>query len=139
MEAFMQSIQSMFRRSSHHVARQRALFALRARKAGTSFTAETKHASLDFASAIRSEAGAWTKFVRESAQAATHAIAPVALERTVLARFDVVLRAIDERVRRRIDALHGHTSPNRARTKAKRNGVINRRESSASRARARAS
>lgn len=143
----MQPIGSMLRRTRHHVSRQRELFALRTRKAGTSFAAETRQASRELAGAVRAEAGAWSKYVRESTSSLGGAIAPVALERTVLVRVADALRALDGRVRERIQRLAG--PPQRARSaKAKRaNGAahatakraVSRRGASASRARARAS
>jgi hypothetical protein len=140
----MQPIQSMVRRTTHHVARQQELFALRAKKAGSTFTSETREASRALASAVRAEADAWTKYVRERTVVATRAIAPVAIERTLLLRVDDALRAAADRVRRRLATIEGRKRPRGA--KAKRasgangaSGASHRRESSASRARARAS
>lgn len=145
----MQPIESMLRRTSHRVTRQRELFALRARKAGTTFTNETRNASRELVSAVRDEAGAWTKYVREGTSAVTNAIAPKAIERSILVQFDLALKSLEERVRSRLAKLEGRGKRARS-TKAKRahangNGVahavagITRRESSASRGRARAS
>ena len=145
----MQPIESMLRRTSHRVTRQRELFAHRARKAGTTFTTETRHASRELASAVRDEAGAWSKYVREGTQAVTNAIAPKTIERSILVQLDVALKTLEERVRTRLAKLEGRGKRARS-AKAKRhsangNGVahavagITRRESSASRARARAS
>lgn len=143
----MQPIESMLRRTSHRVTRQRELFALRARKAGSTFTSETRTASRELVSAVRAEADAWTKYVREGTTAVSSAIAPVTIERTLLVRVDLALRALEERVRSRISKLEGRGK--RARSpKAKRaNGAgagagtvaVSRRGSSASRARAHAS
>ena len=142
----MQPIESMLRRTSHRVTRQRELFALRARKAGTTFTTETRHASRELVTAVRDEAGAWGKYVREGTSVVTNAIAPKTIERTLLVRVDFALKALEERVRSRIAKLEGRGKRTRS-AKAKRaNGVahpalttVSRRESSASRARARAS
>ena len=134
----MQPIESMLRRTTHRVTRQRELFALRAKKAGTTFSTETKHASRELASAVRAEAGAWGDYVRQSTQKVTSAIAPTAIERSLLARVDVVLRTLEQRVKQRLAQLDG--SRTRARIgKAKRalNGVTHR-KASASRGRARA-
>ncbi len=143
----MQPIESMFRRTSHRVTRQRDLFALRAKKAGTTFSSETREASRELASAVRAEAGAWGTYVRESTQKVTGAIAPTALERTLLVRASVVLRTIEQRVKQRIAKLDGHRTRARV-TKAKRklgngvahiSGAVTRQKASASRGRARAS
>ncbi len=138
----MQPIESMLRRTSHRVTRQRELFALRARKAGTTFTSETRHASRELVSAVRAEADAWGKYVREGRSAVTGAIAPNAIERSLLVRVDLALRALEERVRSRIAKLE--VRGKRRGPKAKRaNGVhapaVSRRTASASRARAHAS
>ena len=103
----MQPIESMLRRTTHRVTRQRELFALRAKKAGTTFTTETKHASRELASAVRAEAGAWSDYVRQSTQKVTSAIAPTAIERTLLARVDVVLRTLEQRVKQRLAKARG--------------------------------
>ncbi len=144
----MQPIESMLRRTSHRVTRQRELFALRARKAGSTFTNETRHASRELVSAVRDEAGAWTKYFREGTAVVTNAVAPKTIERSILVQLDHALKTLEERVRTRIAKLEGR-GKRPARAKAKRashaNGVahavagITRRESSASRARARAS
>lgn len=137
----MQPIGSMFRRTSHHVSRQRELFSLRARKAGTNFASETRHAGRELVGAVRAEADAWTRYVRESTATFGGAVAPKSLERTVLARVALALHAIDQRVQQRIHRLEGRPKPAR-RAKAKRaNGVahVSRRAASASRPRARAS
>ena len=137
----MQPIGSMFRRTTHHVTRQRELFALRTRKAGTSFATETRHAGRELAGAVRAEAGAWTRYVREGTAAIGGAVAPTSLERTLLVRIADALRALDARLRQRIHRLEGQHKRARS-TKAKRaNGVahLSRREASASRPRARAS
>ena len=141
----MQPIGSMLRRTTHHVTRQRELFALRTRKAGTSFAVETRSAGRELASAVRAEADAWSKYVRESTSALGAAVAPVSLERTLLERVAGALRAMDQRVRQRMDRLEGRSKRARS-TKAKRtNGAahvaakVSRREASASRPRARAS
>ena len=140
----MQPIESMLRRTSHRVTRQRELFALRARKAGSTFSTETRHAGRELVSAVRAEADAWGKYVREGKTAVTGAIAPVVIERSLLVRVDLALRALVERVRSRIAKLD--VRGKRARSpKAKRaNGahataVSPRRTASASRARAHAS
>jgi len=145
LEVAMQPIESMLRRTSHRVTRQRELFALRARKAGSTFTSETRTASREFVSAVRAEADAWTKYVREGTTAVSSAIAPVTIERTLLVRVDLALRALEERVRSRISKLEGRGRRARS-AKAKRaNGAgagtvaVSRRGSSASRARAHAS
>ena len=111
----MQPISSMLRRTTHQVSRQSDLFALRARKATGIPAGETRTASRDFASAVRAEAGAWTKYVRETAAATTGALAPRAIERTVLVRASLTLRAIDATIRQRLDALDG--SKRRAKAK----------------------
>ena len=118
----MQPIESMVRRTSHRVTRQRELFALRARKAGTTFTTETRTAGRELVSAVRDEAGAWSKYFREGTSAVTDAIAPKALERSILVQLNGALKSLEERVRSRIAKLEGRK---RARsTKAKRgNGV----------------
>lgn len=103
----MQPIGSMLRRTSHHVRRQRELFALRARRAGTSFVGETRDAGLDLASAVRGEADAWGKYLQETATVFTGAIAPHTLQRTLLERASHALRALDARLRGRIHALEG--------------------------------
>ena len=138
----MQPIGTMFRRTTHHVTRQRELFALRTRKAGTNFASETQKAGRELAGAVRAEAGAWTKYVRETTEALGQAVAPTSLERSLLARVADVLRTLDQRLRQRIVRLESRAK--RARSpKAKRaNGAapaVSRREASASRARARAS
>jgi len=114
----MQPIATMFRRSTHHVTRQRELFALRARKASATFASETRDAGRELATAVRAEADAWRKYMVEG----TRAIAPVtvlgALERRVLVRIDVTLRALESSVQRR---LHARSGTKRARSpKAKR-------------------
>jgi hypothetical protein len=139
----MQPIESMFRRTSHRVTRQRDLFALRAKKAGSTFSSETRQASRELANAVRAEAGAWSTYVRESTQKVTHAVAPSVLERTLLVRASVVLRTLEQRVKQRIARLDGHRARVRV-SKVKKqlgNGVahITRRKASASRGRARAS
>jgi hypothetical protein len=134
----MQPIESMFRRTSHRVTRQRDLFALRAKKAGTTFTSETREASRELASAVRTEAGAWGTYVREGTQKVFGASSPTAIERTLLVRASVVLRTLEQRVKQRIAKLDGHRT--RRVSKAKHaNGAVTRQKASASRARARAS
>lgn len=103
----MQPIGTMLRRSTHHVTRQRALFALRARKAGVTFAGETADAGRDLASAVRAEATAWRKYVLESTQVITRGIAPVTIERSILSRASGALRALETRVQRRLHALNG--------------------------------
>ena len=103
----MQAIGSMLRRTSHQVTRQRELFALRAHKATTSFMGETRDAGRDLASAVRTEAGAWGKYVRESATAATGTFTPRTLERTLLLRVSLALRALDARLHARLGATVG--------------------------------
>ena len=143
----MQPIESMFRRTSHRVTRQRELFALRAKKAGSTFSSETRNASRELASAVKAEANAWGTYVRESTQKVTGAVAPSALERTLLVRASLVLRSIEQRVKQRIAKLDGHRTHARV-TKAKRtlgngvahiSGAVTRQKGSASRGRARAS
>jgi hypothetical protein len=114
----MQAIGSMFRRTTHHVRRQREIFALRARKAGASFAQETRHASKDLATAVRGEADAWGKYVRNAASEVTGAVTPRTLQRSLLSRVSGMLRALDERVS---VALRSLERPRRARrTKAAR-------------------
>lgn len=104
------------------------------------FASETRHASRELASAVRAEAGAWQKYVREGTFVLGGSIAPVELERKLLVRVAETLRAIDMRVRRRIDALAGHTRrPRGAKAKRANGANLSRREASASRPRARAS
>lgn len=143
----MQPIESMFRRTSHRVTRQRDLFALRAKKASTTFSSETRQASRELANAVRAEAGAWGSYVRESTQKVTGAIAPSAIERTLLVRASVVLRTLEQRVKQRIAKLDGHRTRVRV-TKVKKqlgngvaqiSGAVTRRKASASRGRDRAS
>jgi len=140
----MQPIGSMFRRTNHHVARQRELFALRTRKAGSTFASETRNASRELAHAVRAEADVWGKYVRDGAATLGGSIAPVSLERKLLVRVAHALRSLDLRLRRRIEALDGHGKRVRSPSKAKRrsaNGVarpVTRRDASSS-ARARAS
>lgn len=114
----MQPIGTMLRRSGHHVTRHSDLFALRARKAGAAFAGETRDAGRELASAVRAEASVWRKYVVESTGAVTRVIAPVTIERTLLARAQATLRALESRVQRRLHAL---TGTKRARSpKAKR-------------------
>ena len=140
----MQPIESMFRRTSHRVTRQRDLFALRAKKAGSTFSNETRQASRELANAVRTEAGAWGTYVRESTHKVTSAIAPSALERTLLVRASDVLRTLEQRLKQRLAKLDGHRRRVRV-TKAKRvvsngiSGAVTRQKASASRGRARAS
>lgn len=145
----MQPIESMFRRTSHRVTRQRDLFALRAKKAGNTFSNETRQASRELASAVKAEAGAWGSYVRESTQKVSSVIAPKALERTLLVRASVVLHTLEQRLKQRIAKLDGHRARVRV-SKVKKqlgNGVAHisgavtatRRKGSASRGRDRAS
>ena len=143
----MQPIESMFRRTSHRVTRQRDLFALRAKKAGSTFSNETRQASRELANAVRAEAGAWGSYVRESTEKVTSAIAPSAIERTLLVRASTVLRTLEQRVKQRIAKLDGHRTRVRV-TKVKKqlgngvahiSGAVTRRKASASRGRDRAS
>jgi hypothetical protein len=143
----MQPIESMFRRTSHRVTRQRDLFALRAKKASNTFSSETRQASRELANAVRAEAGAWGTYMRESTQKVTGAIAPSAIERTLLVRASVVLRTLEQRVKHRIAKLDGHRTRARI-TKARKqvgngvahiSGAVSRQKASASRGRARAS
>jgi hypothetical protein len=143
----MQPIESMFRRTSHRVTRQRDLFALRAKKAGSTFSNETRQASRELAGAVKAEAGAWSTYVRESTQKVTGAIAPSAIERTLLVRASLVLRTLEQRVKQRIAKLDGHRTRARI-TKARKqvgngvahiSGAVTRQKGSASRGRARAS
>jgi hypothetical protein len=143
----MQPIESMVRRTSHRVTRQRDLFALRAKKAGATFSSETRQASRELASAVRAEAGAWGNYVRESTEKVTSAIAPSALERTLLVRASTVLRTLEQRVKQRIAKLDGHRTRARV-TKVRKqigngvahiSGAVTRQKESASRRRARAS
>lgn len=113
----MQPIGTMLRRTSHQVRRQQELLALHARKASTSFASETKTVSREIASAVRGEADAWSKYVRDTGAALTGALAPNSLERTVLVRASFALRALDARLRERIQAIE---SRRRARSKSKR-------------------
>ena len=82
----MQPIGTMLRRTSHQVRRQQELLALHARKATTSFASETRSVSREIASAVRGEADAWTKYVRDTTAELTGALKPNSLERTVLVR-----------------------------------------------------
>jgi hypothetical protein len=143
----MQPIESMFRRTSHRVTRQRDLFALRAKKAGNTFSNETRQASRELANAVRAEAGAWGSYVRESTHKVTGAIAPSAIERTLLVRASSVLRTLEQRVKQRIAKLDGHRTRVRV-SKVKKqlgngvahiSGAVTRQKGSASRGRARAS
>jgi hypothetical protein len=112
----MQPISSLLRRTSHQVRRQQELFALRARKASTSFAAETRDAGRDLASAVRSEADVWSKYVRDTASAVTDALTPHSLAHAVLVQASLGLRALDTRVRQRIHSFEGRK---RARTRVK--------------------
>jgi hypothetical protein len=103
----MQAIGSMLRRTSHQITRQRELFALRAHKATTSFVGETRDAGRDLAGAVRTEADAWGKYVRETATAATGTLTPRTLERTLLLRVSLALRALDARLHARLGASGG--------------------------------
>src|SRR5678815_2539164 len=143
----MQPIESMFRRTSHRVTRQRDLFALRAKKASSTFSNETREASRELANAVRAEAGAWGTYVRQSTQKVFGAAQPSALERTLLVRASVVLRTLEQRVKQRIAKLDGHRTRVRV-TKVKKqlgngvahiSGAVTRQKGSASRGRARAS
>ena len=143
----MQPIESMFRRTSHRVTRQRDLFALRAKKAGNTFSNETRQASRELANAVRAEAGAWSSYVRESTQKVSSAVAPSAIERTLLVRASLVLRSLEQRVKQRIAKLDGHRARVRV-SKVKKqlgngvahiSGAVTRQKGSASRGRARAS
>ncbi len=109
----MQAIGSMLRRTSHQVARQRELFALRTRKATSSFLDETRDAGHELATAVRTEADTWARYVRESAVAATGTLRPHTLERTLLLRVSLALRALDARLHARLG-----TSVGRKRTRA---------------------
>jgi hypothetical protein len=133
----MQPIGTMLRRTTHHVARQRELFALRTRKASSTFATETRNAGRELATAMRAEAGAWGDYVRKG----TATIAPVAIERRFLVGVDQALRSLDARIRRRLDALDGHGKRPRAAKAKRQNGVraVSRRAASASRPRAHAS
>jgi hypothetical protein len=117
LEVFMQAIGSMLRRTSHQLSRQRELFALRARKATGTLTAETRDASQELGSAVRAEALAWRKYVQESATVATGNLAPHALERTVLLRVSLVLRALDARLRDRLGAIEARKRAPRSKSK----------------------
>ena len=103
----MQAIGSMLRRTSHQVTRQRELFALRTRKATSSFLDETRHAGHDLATAVRTEADAWAAYVRASAVAATGTLKPHSLERTLLLRVSLALRALDARLHTRLGSSTG--------------------------------
>lgn len=142
----MQPIESMFRRTSHRVTRQRELFALRAKKAGSTFTNETRHAGHELATAVRAEADAWTDFVREGTQKVLSVAQPAAIERKLLVRASLVLRTLEQRVKQRIAKLEGHRTRARV-AKAKKHlgngvahisGAVTRQKASASRGRARA-
>lgn len=111
----MSPLRVMLHHTGHHVARQRELFALRTRKAGSTFATETRRASRELASAFRAEADAWRKYVRDGASS----LAPATLERQVLVRFAAALRSLDGHVRLRLDALDRPKRPPR-RGKAKR-------------------
>jgi len=113
----MQPITSMLRRTSHQVSRQRELFALRTRKATGSFTDETREASRELASVVRAEADAWSKYVRETAVAATGSLNPSTIQRSLLLRVSLALRALDARLRHRLDAITGRKRPLRGKTK----------------------
>ena len=112
----MQPISSMIRRTGTQVRRQQELLAGRARKASTSFASETRTVGREIASAVRGEADAWTKYVRDSATVLADAVAPRSIERGFLSRVSSTLRALDARLRQRIHALE---SRGRARLKAK--------------------
>jgi hypothetical protein len=99
----MQPITTMLRRSGHHVSRQRDLFALRAKKAGSTFAVETRDAGRDLATAVRAEANAWAKYVVETSRG----IAPVSIERNILVRIGGTLRALESRVQKRLHSLNG--------------------------------
>ena len=143
----MQPIESMFRRTSHRVTRQRDLFALRAKKAGSTFSNETRQASRELANAVRAEAGAWGSYVRESTEKVTSAIAPAAIERTLLVRASVVLRTLEQRLKQRLAKLESRRTRARVAKARKQigngvahiSGAVTRQKASASRGRARAS
>ncbi len=119
----MQPITTMLRRTTHQVNRQREAFALHARKATGTIVGETREASRELAAAVRNEADAWSKFARETTSVATGNLAPTAIERTLLLRVSLALRALDARLRQRLDSISGRKRSLRS-SKAKRaNGV----------------
>lgn len=81
----MQPIGTMIRRTTHHVG-----------QAGTT-------ARRELAGAVAQEANVWGTYVRQGAGS----LMPSSLERTFLTKASLTLRALDARLRRRLEALNG--------------------------------
>ena len=91
----MQPIGTMIRRTTHHVG-----------QAGTT-------ARRELTGAVAQEANVWGSYVRQGAGS----LMPSSLERTMLAKVSLTLRALDARVRRRLESINGgraRKSPARA-------------------------
>ncbi len=120
----MEPIANMLQQTGQHAARQRNVLVGRTRNATRTFAAETRGASKDFFSFIRSEAKRWQKWAQKrvdhTADAVFGSLAPKAIERQLLTRVDHTLRAIDARVRNRLSSLDKSRAPKARRAKAPR-------------------
>ena len=101
----MQPIGTMLRRTSQQVRRQQEALSVHARKASQSVTSETRTVGRELVGAVRGEADAWRKYVRDTVAAAGTALTPHSMERTLLMRTSLALRSLDARVRGRLRAL----------------------------------
>src|SRR5512143_1978371 len=115
----MEPVSTMLQQTGQHVARQRTVLLGRTRNATRTFASETRGASKDFVTFVRTEAKRWQRYVQKradyTAETVLGSLAPRAIERQLLARVDHTLRALDARVRIRLSALEKSRAPKTAR------------------------